>query len=256
MKKLLSFVIVAVLCMTFAVSAMAEEYTLDASGNAVFKNTIGYSFRIDDVNGTIEGEDSTILTSVDGLAGCGVWSVYLVADYVSENVYVAATNGTAMGGNPANVTSLKDGQIIVVIHSASSRPTEAATYPNWEECARASAIHTGDYLILSGIDLATGACTNGTMTVSATNDGADSSNGDVSEEEESSAAESSAAESSEIAAESSVAVSSSASSVAESSDVSADNADEGGLGVWLYVIIGVAVLAVIAVVAVVLKKKK
>ena len=170
MKKLFIFAIVAVLCMTFAFSVAAEDYTVDANGNAVFDNTIGFTFKIDDVNGVIEGEDSTILTSVDGLAKCGSWSVYFVADYVSENVYVAATDGTAMGGNPANVSSLSEGQIIVVIHSASSRPTEAENYPNWESCARASAINAGDYLVLSGIDLKAGTCTNGTMLVT-TKDG-------------------------------------------------------------------------------------
>lgn len=258
MKKLFALVVVAVLCMTFAVSAMAEDYTLDANGNAVFENTIGYSFKIDDINGTITGEDSTILTSVDGIAGCGVWSVYLVADRVSDNVYVAATDGTAMGGNPANVSTLADGQIIVVIHSASAKPTDAATYPNWEACARASAIKTGDYLVLSGIDLAAGTCTNGTMTVTTKEN---AGVGDiVTSDAESSEAESSDVESSEATAESSAAdtsaVSSVASSAAESSDASDSDADEGGLGAWLYVIIGVAVLAVVAVVAVVLKKKK
>ncbi len=42
-------------------------------------------------------------------------------------------------------------------------------------------------------------------------------------------------------------------SATESTD---DEANEGGLGVWLYVIIGVAVVAVIAVVIVLVKKKK
>ncbi len=261
MKKLFVFAIVAVLCVTFAFSVMAEEYTIDASGNAVFENTIGYTFKIDDVNGAIKGEDSTVLTSVDGLGKCGVWSVYFVADHVSDNVYVAATNGTSMGGNPANVTSLSEGQIIVVIHSASSRPTEAATYPNWEACARASAIHAGDYLVFEGVDFAAGTSTNGTMTVTTKDGIGDVSVPDVeSSDVESSENESSEAESSE--AESSVAessaVASSASSETESSDASADDAgDEGGLGAWLWFIIGGAGGAAVgAVVAFVSKKKK
>lgn len=262
MKRIFAIVFAVLLCTIFAVSAVAEEYTIDANGNAVFATAVGHTFAIEDINGKITGEDATILTSIDGLANCGVWSVYFIADRVSDNVYVAASNGTPMGGTAPSL-SLNDGQIIVVIHSASSRPTEADLYPNWKSCAVASAVHTGDYLVLSGIDLAAGTCNNGTVKVTTKEEAG--VNGETSTPVESSEVEESSAASSEVEssvasseAESSAASSeaSAESSVASSASSEADKTDEGGLGAWLYIIIGAVAGAAIVAVAAVLKKKK
>ncbi len=67
------------------------------------------------------------------------------------------------------------------------------------------------------------------------------------------------AESSEATAESSEATAESSEVIAESTADTSDNAsgeDEGGLGIWLYVIIGAAVVVVVVVVVILINKKK
>lgn len=262
MKKTLAIIFALVLSVSFAFTAFAAEYTIGADGNAVYDTAVGYVFDIEDVNGQISGEDATILTSADGLANCGVWAIWFVAEKVEgADAYKAVTNGAAMGGAAPEVT-LKDNQIIVVVHSSSSNPNDAELYPNWEDKVACLAIKTGDYLVFDGIDLAAGTCTNGTMTVVTEED-----LGDLPPATESEApAESSEApaESSEAPAESSEAASEavsdtvSAEASAEDSDVKSSEMEideEGGLGIWLYVIIGGAVV-VVAVIVVLISKKK
>lgn len=268
MKKILAIAFALVLCLSLSLTAFAGEYTVGSDGNAVYDDAIGYVFSIDYVNGTIVGEDATILTSADGLANCGVWAIWFTAKKIEgTNYYKATTNGAGMGGSAPSV-SIGDDEIIVVVHSSSSRPTDAETYPNWEDKVAALAVKKGDCLVLDGINLATGACENGTITVVTEED---INNGNVPEtsmpvEESTEApAESSevVAESSEAAVESSEAVSEAVSNASpsestEDSDVNSSTMEideEGGLGVWLWVIIGVAVVAIAAALAVVLKKK-
>lgn len=266
MKKTLAIAFVLLLCFSFSFSAFAADYTVGADGDAVYESAVGYVFDIEDINGTIGGEDATILTSEDGLANCGTWSIWFLAEKVEgSSAYKAVTNGAAMNGAAPSV-NLKDGQIIIVVHSASSNPNDAATYPNWEDKVACLAIKEGDYLVFSGIDLAAGTCENGTMTV-VTEDEI----GNLPEEESSEApVESSEApvESSEAPAESSevseesayvdYAPSSEAEASTEDSDVKSSDmkTEEDGMGWIVWVAIGVAIVAVIAVIAFLAKKKK
>ncbi len=263
MKKSLAIIFALVLFVSFSVSAFAAEYTVGADGNAVYDTAVGYVFDIEDVNGTINGEDATILTSADGLANCGVWAIWLVAEKVEgTEAYKAITNGAAMGG-AAPVVTLEDNQIIVVVHSSSSNPNDADSYPNWEDKVACLAIKTGDYLVFDGIDLAAGTCTNGTMTVVTEDQLGDlppATESEAPSESSEAPAESSEApaESSETATET-VSDATSTEASAEDSDVKTSEMEidgEGGLGIWLYVIIGVAAVALIAVIAVLAKKKK
>ncbi len=267
MKKTLAIVFALVLCFSFSFSAFAAEYTVGDDGNAVYDTAVGYVFDIQDVNGTIDGEDATILTSADGLANCGSWAIWLVAEKVEgSSAYKAVTNGAAMGGTSPSVT-LEEGQIIVVVHSSSSNPNDAASYPNWEDKVACLAIKEGDYLVLNGIDLAAGTCENGTMTV-VTEDELENLPEEESTEAPAESSEAPAesseapAESSEVSEESAYvdyAPSSEAEASTEDSDVKTSEMDidgEDGLGIWLWVIIGVAVVAVVAVIAVLAKKKK
>lgn len=262
MKKILALVFALVLCFTFSLSAFAAEYTVGADGNAVYDTAVGYVFDIEDINGTINGEDATILTSADGLSNCGLWAIWFVAEKVEgSSAYKAVTNGAGMGGAAPSVT-LEADQIIVVVHSASSNPNDAETYPNWEDKVACLAIKVGDYLKLDGIDLAAGTCTNGTVTVITEDELADLPASDENSE--------APAESSEAPAESSEDAVSEAESEAESldeskTDTSVEDSEvktstmeidgEGGLGVWLWVIIGAVIVVVVIVIAVVAKKK-
>lgn len=262
MKKTLAIIFALVLSVSFAFTAFAAEYTIGADGNAVYDTAVGYVFDIEDVNGQISGEDATILTSAEGLSKCGVWAIWFVAEKVEgADAYKAITNGAGMNGAAPEVT-INDNQIIVVVHSSSSNPNDAETYPNWEDKVACLAVKAGDYLVLNGIDLAAGTCTNGTITVVTAEDiGADPSTESSEAPAESSEAP---AESSEAPAESSEAVSEavsntvSAEASAEDSDVKSSEMEideDGGLGIWLYVIIGGAVIVVAVIVVLVFKKK-
>lgn len=264
MKKTLAIVFSLILCVSFSFSAFAAEYTVGDDGNAVYDTAVGYVFDIEDINGTINGEDATILTSADGLANCGVWAIWFLAEKVEGvEAYKAVTNGAAMGGAAPEVT-LEDDQIIVVVHSSSSRPSDAEAYPNWEDKVACLAVKAGDYLVFEGIDLAAGTCTNGTMTVVTEEDLGDlppaTESEAPSESSEEAPAESTEdpVESSDVSTEA-VSDGSPSESSTEDSDVKTSEMEidgEGGLGIWLYVIIGVAVVAVIVVIAVLAKKKK
>lgn len=152
MKRLLAILLTLTFCLSIPLSALAE-YTVDADGNAVYDTAVGYTFVIDDVNGVIEGEDATIATTNEAVADIGsVWAIWFLAEARSEeegfaHVYEAISDGTAMGGNAPSV-SLSDGQILVVVHSSSSNPNDAETYPNWESKVAALAVKTGDWLVI------------------------------------------------------------------------------------------------------------
>lgn len=267
MKKIFAIVFAAILCVACAVTAFAGEYTVGGDGNAVYDNAIGYVFDIQDINGTIEGEDATIVTSVDNLSKCGSWAIWLVAEEIGDTgIYKAVTDGAAMGGSSPSVT-LEDNQIIIVVHSSSSNPNDAATYPNWEDKVACLAIKTGDCLVFDGINIDAGTCVNGTMTV-VTQEDVDNGNipeTSVPEAESSEVVEESSEaveESSEAEAESSATVEESkteskAEASVEDPDVNTSDieTEDGGLGVWLWVIIGAAVVIVALVVVLVIKKK-
>lgn len=265
MKKILSLIFVTVLCFALSCTVLAEGYTVGSDGNAVYETAVGYVFDIEDINGSIGGEDATILTSADGLANCGTWAIWFAAEEIGDTgVYKAITDGAAMNGTAPSV-DLKDNQIIVVVHSASSNPNDAGSYPNWEDKVACLAVKTGDCLVFDGINIDAGVCQNGTMTV-VTQEDVDNGNipetsvpaTESSEAEES--VEESVAESTEPAESSEEASADAVSSVSEEEsdpDINSSTmaTEEDGLGVWLYVIIGAAVIAVIAVVVLVAKKK-
>ena len=156
MKKILALVLTVFLCLSFSLCALAE-YTIDGDGNASCESAVGSIIKIDDVNGQITGEDSTVVTTNAGVMSIGSkWATWFSAEKVSDGIYKVTSDGTAMGGTALDMT-LSDGQILVVVHSSSSRPTEAGKYPNWEAKVLAKAVKTGDYLVFSeGIDLEEG----------------------------------------------------------------------------------------------------
>ncbi len=168
MKKITALILALLTCFTLAIYASAEDYTIGADGNAVYSTAVGYAFKIEDVNGVVTGEDATIVTDNAALAASkSVWAVWFHAKKVSDNVYVALTDGAAMGGAMPSVSMNAD-EIIVIVHSASSNPNDG--YPNWQDKVAALAVKTGDYLVLNDIDLATGNCANGTITVTTKED--------------------------------------------------------------------------------------
>jgi len=121
--------------------------TTDENGNYSFENAYGYVFDVDDVNGVIEGEDATLVTSASSYSACNPnWAISVELAPVGGNNYqvekVAVTPGSVAG---AGIT-WNAGTMVLVVHSASSRPGD---YANWMSKVAAMALQPGDILTVS-----------------------------------------------------------------------------------------------------------
>lgn len=183
--------------------------------------------------------------------GFGSSSTYTIANNTLGNVNYDTGSGDLYDGDYRGVVKLSDFVNATKFYDGSTFDSNFITEDN--------------EIIFTGIQVYS--VNGGAVTVKALdivhNDDAELPAGEesseaVSEEESSEAA--SEAESSEAESKTESKAESKAESAEESTEASADEStvdnEDDGLGVWLYVIIGVAVLAVIAVVAVLVKKKK
>jgi len=218
MKKTLSVLLAALLlCSLCAIFAAAEDVNPD-----------GYVFKIDAVNVTVAGEKNTIFTKLIDNPNMK-YSVNIILDKVADGLYKAAGDAVAGSGSDPDIT-LKEGQIILAVHSSSGKMEDIETYPNVPGKINASAIKAGMFIQLSGVDLTVdGAVENGTATCTVEDPRtADTSTG--TSEAEPSEAESSAAESTEAPA----------SSAAESSKTP----ETSDAGITALIVVALAALAV------------
>lgn len=186
MKKTLSVLLAALLlCSLCVIFAAAEDVNPD-----------GYAFNIDSVNVAVAGEKTTIITKQDLIPTANMkWSVNIVLDKVADGLYKAAGDAVPGSGSDPDIT-LKEGQIILAVHSSTSDPAQIDEYPNVYGKLNAMAIKAGMYIQLGGgIDLTVdGVVKNGTATCTVEDPRtADTSTG--TSEAEPSETESSAAES-------------------------------------------------------------
>ncbi len=275
MKRIIAVILASLFCIASAFSVLAAYYTIAENGDAVYETAIGYCFDIDDVNGTITGEDATIITTNEALANVGSkWAIWFTAEELDDSgIYRVHTDGTAMGGTIPAITLL-EGEIFVAIHSATSNPDQASQYPNWEDKVAALAVKSGDCLAFDGIDLDAGTCENGRMLVV---EYEDVLAGNIvfpdAEEESIPPVES------EITSEPEESETVSDVSVEEESNIATDNAPEpdkdksqasaddeiktsvikldSGVDTWVWILIGgIAAVIVVAIVCIVLLKKK
>lgn len=284
MKKLFVLALALVLCASFSLVALAGEYTILENGNAQYDTAVGYVFDIRAVNERITGEDAVIMTSNDFTGMIGSWSVWVIAEEIDDSgIYQAIRNAEAAQGTPPEIT-LDDNQILIAVHSSTSNPEEAAkeNWNNWEDKVAFMAVVSGDCFVFEGIDLDKATCTNGKMLCVSHDDvidgnikwpdGSETSTPEVSEpaesETESAPAESEVestpdeSKSEDVSAETESKTEESTESKSDiiddsevvSSDIEIDGED-GGLGVWLWVIIGAVVVVVVIVVVMVAKKK-
>ena len=274
MKKIFAVSVTVMLCLAFALTAFAGSYTIKDNGDAVYDDAIGYVFRIDKVNSALSGEDSTVITSGNPVSTAGSkWAIWFAAAEVGENVYKVITDGAAMGGNWPEYTP-EDNQVVFVIHSSTSNPDNAGQYPNWEDKVAALAVKAGNFLALTGVDLASGTVSEGKLSVTATQEEAAEIAGSaapvtVSEAESETVSEAeSKAESETVSEAESEAVSSSVSEAApaaESKEEAAASAADsevketelanGSKFPWAIVIATVAAVAVVACLFFFIKKK-
>lgn len=156
MKKTLSVLLAALLlCSLCAIFAAAEDVNPD-----------GYAFNIDSVNVAVAGEKTTIITKQDLIPTANMkWSVNIVLDKVADGLYKAAGDAVPGSGSDPDIT-LKEGQIILAVHSSTSDPAQIDEYPNVYGKLNAMAIKAGMYIQLGGgIDLTVdGVVKNGTAT--------------------------------------------------------------------------------------------
>jgi len=114
-------------------------------GIYIFDNSYGYVFDIEDVNGTIEGEDATIITNSSSYSSCNPnWAISVqLRPTDEENIYQVVKVVECPGSASAAGISLQSGDVIMVVHSAASYPGD---YANWMSKIAAVALKTGDFL--------------------------------------------------------------------------------------------------------------
>lgn len=251
MKKFLATVLSVILIAT--ISSMFVS--------AIENDPEGFQFDILEVDKAIQPEKGLILTSAQALADSKTgWSIVIHCEKVEENVYKVVEAPATPTGTVMSFT-FKEGDIVIAIHSATSKVEDAATYPNVTQKLAALNVTSGMYFKLVGIDLTAKTATNGKAICSSAKPTADVVS-DTSKPAESSAAASSAADTSKATSSAVSAGTSSAintNSKVDSKTISSmdtNSTDNSGLNTTTIILIAVAAVAVIAVIIVVATKKK
>ncbi|MBR4053221.1 MAG: discoidin domain-containing protein, partial [Clostridia bacterium] len=154
MKKTLAslLIVVMVFCMLGTMFVTAEDESLTwedtlgyaDNGNAYVEVPYGYTWYIDDVNGTIGGEDATICTTQDAYNACNPnWAITIYAAKQADGTYVAQKDAIVTPGSAAGAgITIGEGQIAIVVHSSSSNPDSG--YANWQAKVVAMSVKAGD----------------------------------------------------------------------------------------------------------------
>ncbi|MBR6563355.1 MAG: hypothetical protein IKK70_05410, partial [Clostridia bacterium] len=162
------------------------ENTDGSLGNYTFDNAYGYVFNIGSVNGTIAGEDVTIITSEEEYNAANPnWAISVLLAPTSEaNVYEVVTVVVTPGSEGLEKgINFDNGNICLIVHSSGSLPEatndkgELQQFPNWEAKVAAMALKVGDKVTLAGIDLEAGTATEATATVQDAPEGYEVTNG-------------------------------------------------------------------------------
>ncbi|MBR4278884.1 MAG: hypothetical protein IKT34_01790, partial [Clostridia bacterium] len=193
MKKFLALALSALLFVAaFAVPVAAVDWkdgqTTNEAGTYTFDNAYGFVFNVNSVNGTIAGEDATVITSAEEYnASNPNWAISVLLAPTSEaNVYevvtVVVTPGSAAAGMEKGI-NFDDGNIVLLVHSSGSLPEQTKedgtvqTFANWQAKVAAMALKTGDKITLAGIDLEAATATSATATVQDAPEGYEVTNG-------------------------------------------------------------------------------
>ena len=106
----------------------------------------GYTWTIDDINGTIGGEDATICTTQDAFNACNPnWAITLYLEKQADGTYVAIQDAIVCPGSATNAgIAVDEDHIAVVIHSATSDPNRESEYANWQAKIVAVSVKAGD----------------------------------------------------------------------------------------------------------------
>ena len=189
------------ICLLLCTALLVAAGAVFASAETIDPD--GFVFKVNYVNKTLAGEDTIIATSQDAVAKANLrWAVSVILEKVDGNLYkVAAAPIAGTGADPA--ITLKAGQIVLGVHSATNQVDDVAEFPNVIAKVNAAALKVGMFITLSGIDLSKeGDVSNGKATCSAEDPRGDSSTGASSESEPASSEAPASSESSAVSASS------------------------------------------------------
>lgn len=120
--------------------------SIGSDGSYTFDNAYGYVFTIDDIDGVIDGEDNTIITTSTAYESCNpIWAVSVQLRPSGSDGYNVVKVVDSPGSVSGAGISLQEGDVILVVHSASSAPG----YDNWMDRVAAKALKVGDIVTLS-----------------------------------------------------------------------------------------------------------
>ena len=127
-----------------------DTYTVLENGNAQVDIPYGYTWTIDDIDGKIGGEDTTLITNQDAYMGCNPnWAITLYLEKQEDGSYVAIRNAiVGPGSAEAAGIEVDADHVAFVVHSSSSKPTDAEKYPNWLAKVVAMSVKEGDRFII------------------------------------------------------------------------------------------------------------
>ena len=155
MKKYILILLVVTLAFACAgVLASAEvvcdEYWQDSfsyAANGEYRCDVpyGYLWEVEDLDGTITGEDATICTTTEAYENCNAkWAITNVLEKQEDGTYVAVRRAIVGEGNQYKIT-LEENQIAFVVHSGGSVPQNClGSYENWLGKVTACSIRKGD----------------------------------------------------------------------------------------------------------------
>jgi hypothetical protein len=157
MKRILIILLIIIFTAAVSMNVAAQNEDLN-----------GYEFNIQAVDQMITAESGLILTSPSTLASSGAgWSILIHCAKVSGNVYTVKADPVEPSGTIPNFT-FASGDIVIAIHSSTSNPDLASTYPNVMQKLNALKLKAGMYITLKNIDLAAKTANNGIAVVSTT----------------------------------------------------------------------------------------
>ena len=151
MKKTLALVLACVLaiscaCVLFVSADEAKTYenTLveGENGNYTCEVPYGFTWAINYVDGTIAGEDNTIITTQDAYNACNPnWAITVYLEKQDDGTYVALQDAIVTPGSAAAAgITIGEGQIALVAHSSYSNPNGS----NWQAKVVAMSVKAGD----------------------------------------------------------------------------------------------------------------
>lgn len=155
MKRLMILCLAGIL--TFACAGLlasaevvCDEYWQDSfsyAANGEYRCDVpyGYLWEVEDLDGTITGEDATICTTTEAYENCNAkWAITIVLEELEDGTYVAVRRAIVGEGNQYKIT-LEENQIAFVVHSGGSVPQNClGSYENWMGKVVACAVRKGD----------------------------------------------------------------------------------------------------------------